>query len=348
MEYNFREIEDAFKADVFSKELRNTEQLTNSKNKALDYFKGLVAKHKEIGIQYSPKQADYNLIGNKVWEEYQGRIKKEVIVLKNGFQDTLHNILNAYLLTLQLVVEWIIIAKQQVEKSEKLNVPTNVLKPFSENHVLETLRTHIPFQNLLKERNLTWNEHIPIVVRWYNQFVKSMEGFKDLSTSEGGHSKRDYAIFQDILEKIIEKQEDIQNYFGNLYLGWEEIKLIVKNLCNYLDSSSILELFQHKGEFMEPAVVLYTNLIDNILEKDTELDDLLKQYSKEWSLERCVLLDRIIIKLGLCEMHYLSETPAKVVISEYVYLAKRYSTDKSLGFVNGILDSIAKEYNLIV
>ena len=76
-----------------------------------------------------------------------------------------------------------------------------------------------------------------------------------------------------------------------------------------------------------------------------ELDDLIKERSENWSINRITLLDRLILRMSLAEMIYEEDVPPKVSISEGVEIAKYFSTDESGSFVNGILDSV---YNDIV
>ena len=76
-----------------------------------------------------------------------------------------------------------------------------------------------------------------------------------------------------------------------------------------------------------------------VIENKDELDDLIKIRSKNWSIDRITLLDRLILRMSLAEMIYEKDVPPKVSISEGVEIAKYFSTDESGSFVNGILDS---------
>ncbi|MCX6140771.1 MAG: transcription antitermination factor NusB [Candidatus Kapabacteria bacterium] len=75
-------------------------------------------------------------------------------------------------------------------------------------------------------------------------------------------------------------------------------------------------------------------------ETSTELID---RYSKNWDLERIALLDRVLMRLAIAELTTCPDIPIKVTINEAIELAKRYSTDKSGTFVNGILDAVIEE-----
>jgi N utilization substance protein B len=73
-----------------------------------------------------------------------------------------------------------------------------------------------------------------------------------------------------------------------------------------------------------------------------ELDALIVPHLSGWTLDRLASSDRVIVRMALYELRYL-DTPAAVVISEAVELAKRYGTDESGRFVNGILGAMHRE-----
>jgi N utilization substance protein B len=72
------------------------------------------------------------------------------------------------------------------------------------------------------------------------------------------------------------------------------------------------------------------------------IDAILSDHSTSWRIERMPPVDRNILRLGIYELVH-SDVPKAVVISEAVELAKRYSTAKSGGFINGVLSSVADE-----
>jgi len=74
-----------------------------------------------------------------------------------------------------------------------------------------------------------------------------------------------------------------------------------------------------------------------------ELDDWIRQKVEKWALDRLAILDRILIRMALCEILYFADIPPKVSINEAIDIAKRFSTEKSGAFVNGILDAVYKE-----
>lgn len=71
-----------------------------------------------------------------------------------------------------------------------------------------------------------------------------------------------------------------------------------------------------------------------------ELDRVIEQHARHWRIERLAVIDRIILRLAVWELRHESETPAAVVFNEALELARRFSSDESVRFVNGVLDAI--------
>ena len=81
-------------------------------------------------------------------------------------------------------------------------------------------------------------------------------------------------------------------------------------------------------------------LVIGVMENKQELDSRITEVTDNWKLERIAAVDRAILRLGLYELLEMAEVPPKVVINESVELAKKFSTEKSGAFVNGVLDRI--------
>ncbi|MCS7273345.1 MAG: transcription antitermination factor NusB [Fimbriimonadales bacterium] len=75
----------------------------------------------------------------------------------------------------------------------------------------------------------------------------------------------------------------------------------------------------------------------------TELDPIIQQYARGWTIDRMAVIDRNILRLALYELRHHPEQPFKVVINDAIELAKKYSTAESGRFVNGILGAIVRQ-----
>jgi len=89
-----------------------------------------------------------------------------------------------------------------------------------------------------------------------------------------------------------------------------------------------------------PVVAFTRKLIANTFTHREEYDDFIRAHSKNWKFDRIAILDRIIMRMAICEFVDFDDIPPKVSIDEAIELSKLYSTDKSSGFINGILDAI--------
>ncbi len=79
-------------------------------------------------------------------------------------------------------------------------------------------------------------------------------------------------------------------------------------------------------------------------EHKKETDEIISQYAFGWDIERIFKIDRDILRIAIVEIVFLREAPHKVVIDEALELAKKYSTDDSPSFINGILARVVEKY----
>ena len=82
--------------------------------------------------------------------------------------------------------------------------------------------------------------------------------------------------------------------------------------------------------------------ISGVIERREELDSIIARHAQKWRIGRMAKVDRNILRLGVYEIVYAGDIPARVAVNEAVELAKRFGTDESGSFVNGILDSVLK------
>jgi len=91
------------------------------------------------------------------------------------------------------------------------------------------------------------------------------------------------------------------------------------------------------GEFSQ-------KLISEMVARRRSIDTRLRKGLKNWRLERLSTIDRAILRLALCEMMAFDEIPVRVTINEYVELSHAFGSDDSPAFINGVLDSLAKDF----
>ena len=77
-----------------------------------------------------------------------------------------------------------------------------------------------------------------------------------------------------------------------------------------------------------------------------EVDNIIQKYAKNWDLGRLVKMDKDILRIAIVELLYMKDAPMKVIVDEALELAKKYSTDDSASFINGILAKVIVDYGI--
>jgi len=84
-------------------------------------------------------------------------------------------------------------------------------------------------------------------------------------------------------------------------------------------------------------------IVLGVMEHQREIDRLIEERSEHWRLDRMTIVDRNILRIAIFELLYCSEVPPKVTLNEAIDLGKRYGSEESGNFINGILDRIQNE-----
>ena len=102
---------------------------------------------------------------------------------------------------------------------------------------------------------------------------------------------------------------------------------------------AITDFFEHFALSQE-GIDFANELVRGSVLHQTEIDLKISSHSEKWRLERMAVVDRNVLRLATYELMYTPELPNKVVLDEWIEVAKRYGTESSGAFVNGILDSM--------
>jgi transcription antitermination protein NusB len=88
------------------------------------------------------------------------------------------------------------------------------------------------------------------------------------------------------------------------------------------------------------------NLVNRVIIHKKNLDEIIKKRVDNWEMNRIALIDKILLRMGICEILYFPDIPPKVSINESIEIAKIYSTAGSGKFINGILDAVLNELKI--
>ncbi|MDR2860575.1 MAG: transcription antitermination factor NusB [Elusimicrobiota bacterium] len=107
-----------------------------------------------------------------------------------------------------------------------------------------------------------------------------------------------------------------------------------------MPAEEVINFFRSRFPSGENYKSFMLTLFNGVCLNQIEIDALIKKYAKNWEIDRMAAVDRNIIRIAVYEIIKMPETPINVIIDEAVEISKKYSTDDSSKFVNGILDKI--------
>jgi len=97
------------------------------------------------------------------------------------------------------------------------------------------------------------------------------------------------------------------------------------------------------GEVDEEQRGFANGLVRETLQQTKDLDRRLAEHAHNWRVERMAVIDRLVLRLAACELLTHTDTPPKVIINEAIELARTFSGEESVPFVNGVLDALRKD-----
>ena len=341
------QIADDFAPDLNSMEVQDRKLLEGRKQIAQLLFK----EWHETG-QFETEETDKEIIDavNRATVAYKNLTKKDYKQYSNQMMSAVERIYDHYLGTLQILELINELVKDEEEKKEKRYTAATGpdVKRFLNNRVVQRILGNTSYQQHIIRRNISWGSDISEIRLVYKNILKQDEVFLNYLALPEPTLEEDLEVVKHIFKNIIFKEKNLQSLFEEQDLNWVENKSIVKSLVN-----KTVKMFGEETE-EEPVLLdlsanweddkaFFEELYHQTLQEDEKYEAMIAASVKNWDVERVALLDKIILKMALCEMHIFRSIPVKVTINEYIEISKLYSTPKSKQFVNGVLDKMAQE-----
>lgn len=119
------------------------------------------------------------------------------------------------------------------------------------------------------------------------------------------------------------------------FYAWEIGEEAGGESIDFLASHIVYPEFSGSSDLLSFAQTLMLRVFNH----RNECDAIIKSLAENWEFHRIAPVDKVLLRIGLTEILYFEEIPPKVTINEVIEIAKRYSTDKSGIFINGVLDA---------
>jgi transcription antitermination protein NusB len=341
------QISEDFAPDLNSMEVQDKKMLEGKKQIAQILFKEWYETR-----QFETEETDKEIIDavNRAVVYYNNLIKKDYKHYSNLMLSAVERIYDHYLGTLQIMEVLVSLVEEEEEKKEKrFTAATGPdVKSFLNNKTVHRLLNNESYKQNIIRRNISWGSDISEIRAVYKNILKQDEAFLTYLALANPTLEEDSEIVKHIFKNIIFKEKNLQSLFEEQDLNWIENKSIVRSLVN-----KTIKIFSEDAE-EEPVLLdlsanweddkaFFEELYHQTLQDDDKYEAMIAASVKNWDVERVALLDKIILKMALCEMHIFRSIPVKVTINEYIEISKIYSTPKSKQFVNGVLDKMAQE-----
>jgi len=252
-----------------------------------------------------------------------------------------------YILLLMMIGAMQGFAIDRIEAGRKKQLPTpEDLHPntkFVTNKPLRALANSKNLQKAASDLGVGWGDDQEMLRKMFRSLLEHEEYIEFMASEERGFKHdREYLIriFRKhmITSEVFQERLEEQSIFWNddLDLAASMAIKTIKTIRETDDDITLLPLWREDDDDKQ---FLETLFVESLAQAEVN-EILVTEAAKNWELERIALMDRILMKMALAEAKSFSSIPLKVTLNEYIELSKYYSTPKSNGFINGVLDQL--------
>lgn len=284
-----------------------------------------------------------------IYAYYQNEGKSVEAAEKELFY-SLSKAYDLYNYLLLLMVELTRFADRRIDnRRHKLHPTYEDLNPntrFIDNAFMAQLAANKQLEEFGKNQKRSWDDESEFVKRLFEQ-IEASDVYQAYMAKESLTYEDDRELWRKLYRTFIAQNDDIDELLEDQSLYWNDDKTIVdtfvlKTIKRFDpengDGQELLPEFRD-DEDKEFASKLFRNAINNA----EAYRGLMAGNTKNWNMERLAFMDILIMQVALAEILSFPSIPVSVSLNEYVEIAKMYSTPKSGGFINGMLDTIVNQ-----
>jgi len=344
-------IRESFLPDLNSMEVQDKAALSKEAEESIQIFDENV----DLGQKLIPNEAGIKVkkIALEALKQVHAANEKDRQFLLKNMVVSAERIPQLYLLAIELLQAFAKHVGKEVEKKQKLAGDTPVAfgneLNLANNQVLKRLRESLEYQAALTKNGVNLDELELEIKEWFREYIKPAEPYQHYLSLANPSLDQDFEVVDDLLKKVIFKNEVILTFFSEKDLNWTENKSVVRSLAAKvlknasLPQTTLAEPLPEIAMNWEEDKEFFENIFNFTIANDVSSKVLIADKTKNWDIERLAFTDKVIISMALAEMIHFPSIPVKVTINEYIDISKTYSTPKSKQFVNGLLDVLAKE-----
>lgn len=255
-------------------------------------------------------------------------------------------IYDLYLYLMLVFPELKAIAEHRIEENKKKIIPSEEdLNPnlkFVQNQFITLIEENKNLRMASEEHKVNWvgDEHQEMFKKMLIHIRESETFFEHMNNGETGF-EADKRFVMDLFRIEVANYPLLHDFFEERSIQWlDDIDLsctmVLKTfkLTEEGGKIEVMELFKDPKDEQE----FIRELLRKTISMDKENEALITDLTKNWELDRIAKMDVILMKMAITEFQIFETIPTKVTLNEYIEISKFYSTPKSNGFINGILD----------
>ena len=231
---------------------------------------------------------------------------------------------------------------QSKAKREGLEMPS---EKFINNRFALQLEDNQMLNEYTDEKVLSWNDDIEFVRKLCN-LVENSQIYTEYMVSEEDSYEADREVWRKLYKALIQENSDLDSLLEEKSIYWNDDKEVVDTFV-----LKTIKRFDPENGYKQELLPEYNDEEDRefackllratILNAD-QYQRYMSDASRNWDFSRLAYMDVVIMQIAIAEMMTFPNIPISVTINEYVDLAKLYSTNRSGGYINGMLDTIAR------
>ena len=253
-----------------------------------------------------------------------------------------------YIYLFLLITEMQTCAIEKIEQGRNKKLPTKEdLHPntkFVTNRLIMALTHSKALKKAAEETGVSWADQKDLVKKVFKELTAT-EDYQEYMESEERGWDHDREFLLRFFKRHMINVELLHDFFEEKSIFWNDdldivSSMTIKTLKTIEEGDDDVELLELWPKDAPEEKEFATDLFRQTLVLGEEHEKLIQETTKNWELERIAVMDILLMKMGLAEARTFESIPLKVSLNEYIELSKYYSTPKSNGFINGVLDQL--------
>ena len=230
-------------------------------------------------------------------------------------------------------------------RARRLREGEDIPTKFIDNRFAAQLKANKQLKTFAAKYGILWDDEEDLLRQLYKEITKQ-EFYIDYMHSCKSSYEEDRELWRRIYRTLLCNNERLDEILEDNCLYWNDDKVVIdtfvmKTIRRFEErngADQVLLPAYRSQEDLEFALKLFRTAIGN----EEYFRKLIGEHTKNWEVERMATMDLLIMQIAMAEITSCPEIPISVSINEYVELAKMYSTPRSGGYINGMLDTMAK------